>query len=375
MHTLKATSSSSLSLPSGSYIYSICPASPGSFATISSDDSLRLLDASSLKLLNVAKTHKGVTCLREYGSAAGTGQQLLATSGRDGKVRLWDARGSGSPALEMETAKNAAVLSLACNAETNSVVAGTELVSSLATVAIWDIRSPKQVRQQYVESHNDDVTELQYHPTRNNILLSGSTDGLVNVYDTTIIDEDDTLRQVINHGSIHHAGFLSEQAIYALSHDEVFSIYPATDPEDERSEPPSPLQFGDLRQPLSCEYVVQILGGSQGSYLAAGNTTEQRLDLVPLVARPTWRFDQSDIWRLPGAHGEEIVRSVYLDEQSRTVFTCGEDGFVRAWKPAEESGEGDEEKESNAQTPSSKPSSGTKEKKKKQKEKERFKPY
>lgn len=140
---------------------------------------------------------------------------------------------------------------------------------------------------------------------------------------------------MINHGSIHHAGFLSEQAIYALSHDEVFSIHPATDPEDERSEPPSPLQFGDLRQPLSCEYVVQILGGSQGSYLAAGSTTyvidhdppnnsvranvlkcsKQRLDLVPLVARPTWRFDQTNIWRLPGAHGEEIVRSVYLDEQ------------------------------------------------------------
>lgn len=111
MHTLKATASSSLSLPAGSYIYSICPAAPGSFATISSDDSLRLFDATSLKLLNVtaAKTHKGVTCLKEYGGATGVGQQLLATAGRDGKVRLWDVRsgrGSGGPALEMETGKS-----------------------------------------------------------------------------------------------------------------------------------------------------------------------------------------------------------------------------------------------------------------------------
>lgn len=34
-------------------------------------------------------------------------------------------------------AKNAAVLSLACNAATNTVVAGTELVSSQATVVFW----------------------------------------------------------------------------------------------------------------------------------------------------------------------------------------------------------------------------------------------
>lgn len=42
---------------------------------------------------------------------------------------------------------------------------------------------------------------------------------------------------------------------------------------------------------------------------------EKRLDLVPLVAGPTWRFDQENLWRLPGGHGEEIVRSVYLDEK------------------------------------------------------------
>jgi hypothetical protein len=35
------------------------------------------------------------------------------------------------------TAKNAAVLSLACRAETNTIVAGTELASSQAAVVFW----------------------------------------------------------------------------------------------------------------------------------------------------------------------------------------------------------------------------------------------
>jgi hypothetical protein len=114
------------------------------------------------------------------------------------------------------------------------------------------------------------VTQLQYHPTRNNILLSGSTDGLVNIYDTTITDEDEALVQVINHGSIHHAGFLSENAIFALSHDELFSVHPATNPDDAAQEP-EPVQFGDLRDPLGCEYVAQLCLGAQGQYIAAGN--------------------------------------------------------------------------------------------------------
>jgi hypothetical protein len=39
--------------------------------------------------------------------------------------------------LMLFIARNAPVLSVACNPETNTVVAGTELVSSQAVVAFW----------------------------------------------------------------------------------------------------------------------------------------------------------------------------------------------------------------------------------------------
>lgn len=175
--------------------------------------------------------------------------------------------------------------------------------------------------------------------------------------------------QVINHGSVHHAGFLNDRTIYALSHDEVFSIHPATDP-DEQSQDPQPVQFGDLRQPLGCEYVAQLCFGGQQPYIAAGNKAEKRLDLVPLLSTPSWQFDQNNVWHLPGAHGEEIVRSVYLDEQSNTVFTSGEDGFVRTWKP-DEAGNIAATENPPAHTSSSTRTKGTKHKERK----ERFKPY
>lgn len=112
--------------------------------------------------------------------------------------------------------------------------------------------------------------QLQYHPTNPDLVLSGSTDGLVNIYNTTITEEDDALVQVINHGSVHRAGFLSGRSIYALSHDESFSLHSATDPDD-NAEEPDPVHFGDLRAPLECDYVAQLCLGSNGAFVAAGN--------------------------------------------------------------------------------------------------------
>ena len=113
---------------------------------------------------------------------------------------------------------------------------------------------------------------MKFHPSRTELLLSGSTDGLVHVYDTNIAEEDDALIQVMNHGSsIHHAGFLSDTDIFALSHDETLSVYQLANP-DEEVEEPLPRVFGDLRERLGCEYVVQVLGSaSSGVVVATGS--------------------------------------------------------------------------------------------------------
>ncbi|OAL72007.1 WD domain-containing protein [Trichophyton violaceum] len=352
MPNLRCCSSSSLSLPAESYIYQLCAAGPASLAAISSDNSLRRFDRSSLALLpdGLAKeTHAaGVSSL----CAAGDG--LLATCGKDGTVKLWDARRAGAVAV-FQADKGMPLLSLACNASSHSIVAGTELVKPDAFVLFWDARSPGKTCRQYVESHNDDVTEIQFHPSRPSILLSGSTDGLVNIYDTTVPEEEDALVQVVKHSSIHHAGFMQDKAVYALSHDEMFSIHPVTsaDEDDSHADEVKAAEFGDLRPVLKAEYVVQVLVDAAGSYVATGRSSDRSLSLTPLVHTPKFHFEQSNSWMLPGAHGEEVVRSVLFDSESRTIYTCGEDGHVRLWK---------EESASSAELSSIRPTKQRKEK-------------
>ena len=99
MQTAALHGTSELNLPSGSYIYEIIQpeAAPAQLAATCSDDSLRLVDSTSLheSQPGLQDVHKGVTCLRTVRDQP----SILLTAGRDGAVRGWDLR-SGQKAAE-----------------------------------------------------------------------------------------------------------------------------------------------------------------------------------------------------------------------------------------------------------------------------------
>lgn len=151
-------------------------------------------------------------------------------------------------------------------------------------------------------------------------------------------DEDDALVQVINHHSaVHVAGFVSATTVFALGTDETLSFYHAPvggnrggqqQQQDEEEDIP-PVEFGDLRPRLGgADYVVDLVTSPTGTaqpFLAAGSFSEQWLDLVPLangtgasVTGLDWSVRPEARVRIPGAHGEELVRHIYaeIDAQS-----------------------------------------------------------
>ena len=218
--------------------------------------------------------------------------------------------------------------------------------------------------------------KLQFDTFSSSILLSGSTDGLINVYDlkqskksTKDSDDDEALLQVINHGSsIHHTGFLRAAAphlqdvsIYGLSHDEILTIYPlhnpaSNDSDSLKDDDEEKRLWGDLREKLGCEYVLDLVpesGTGRGGTLVAGSCQQQWLDLIPFNndwdgqrrqgRMSGWNLDRDTGIRLDGAHGEEVVRCIHLVPEARTVFTGGEDGLVKVWKSPNQEPAGMEE--------------------------------
>lgn len=64
-----------------------------------------------------------------------------------------------------------------------------------------------------------------------------------------------------------------------------------------------------------------------------GNSQEM-FQLIHLAKGPGgWGFDRETVVGLPGAHGSELVRSFCFFDEEQVVFTGGEDGCVKAWRP------------------------------------------
>jgi len=345
MRIFQEAGHSNLGLPPDSYIYAFGTNNndaPGQVsAVISSDDSLRLFDNATLEPLPdgiFQSVNRGVTSLVTHFSSSTTS---YLTAGRDGFVRGWDLRARGN-VLELATPKGEPLSTLASNSDLHAVVAGMELDSvGPGDVSIfgWDVRFPEKIKLHYAESHTDTITELQFLPRdgrSTNFLLSGSTDGLVNVYDTSTAEEEDAVFQVINHRSaIHHAGLLGND-IYALGTDETLSFYSQQNP-DLETQDPHPVHLGDVREQFGCDYVVNVVQIGPTQLVSAGrHTDDPHVDLIPLVKAPVpspgWTPEVNHRIRLARGHGPEVVRDVRWYADDEVAYTCGEDGVIRVWK-------------------------------------------
>ncbi|KAF2021084.1 WD40 repeat-like protein [Aaosphaeria arxii CBS 175.79] len=364
MTTLAQIHQTTLSLPPETYIYKIISTSPREYphnytktanlAVIASDDSLRIFDPISLNLVAdgvIKNANASVTCLERVEGSEGN---LLATAGRDGFVRFWDARSRGKVSEIQSPHK--LISSLVCDASRNFIAAGIENPNdgpAESPVLIWDNRNPTSPLQSYTESHTDTITSLHLHPSHPTLLLTSSTDGLISIFDTSVPDEDDALFQVANHGSaVAHAGFVSTSpkstTMFAIGTDETVSFH-ALQSADEDVKEPKPVAWGDVREGLGCEYLVGMHWVGGEAYVVAGEHSTSTLSLIPL--QPPSSADQPlnytyDVARkivLPDAHGGEVVRDLFTDTHSQTTYTVGEDGCVRAWKGDWSSaGDGDE---------------------------------
>ncbi|KAI2471311.1 WD40 repeat-like protein [Annulohypoxylon bovei var. microspora] len=314
------------------YVLDIIPFTSGP-GTISSDQQLSIFNPTRLSagpLVHLLTQHGNITCAKAFD----VGNNIVCTAGEDGSVSMWDLR---KDARQAEVAKltdnKVPVISIACSSAGFSVVAGTELQDHQASILVWDVRATPTPKLHYKEVHSDDVTELNFHPSDHNILLSGSTDGLVNICDTRITDEDEVVIQTFNHdASIHHAAFLNDTEVFALSHDEKFALYDVSESHENGT---ATTDFGDMREVLGCQYIANIFAKSNGAgaVIGAGTHDRETFEMIHLTKGQGWNLDRDNSVSLPGAHSSEIVRSFCFYDEAQMVFSAGEDGYIKAWRP------------------------------------------
>ncbi|KAI7531622.1 WD40 repeat-like protein [Hortaea werneckii] len=344
----KPVSSSTLGCEPDTYFYSLARIGNSSLATIGSDDSLRIFDPSTLRSIASAQPRgSGLSCLQPFDD-----RSTLATAGRDGTIRLWDSR--AKQVSQLSEPQGRSFSALACHA--NILAAGTESNKEGlgdVSVLLYDARNPSLPLRDYAESHTDSITQLAFHPSAPHVVLSGSTDGLVSVFNGNETDEEEALQTVFNpRSAVHCAGFLSQEEVYVFTTDEQFLIYPLptststieggdddgqSSATDQQQQQQQPRDFGDVREKLNCMYVINLLRqpADNQPLIAYGHNEQERLSVMQLSASSSsgggqnqWEFGPSVDF--PGAHGEEVVRDMLVGDGR--AWSCGEDGCVRVWK-------------------------------------------
>lgn len=116
------------------------------------------------------------------------------------------------------------------NANDTILCAGTEELSCEAHLLYFDVRKNVTLGA-YTDSHKDDVTQLKFHPTKHNVLASGSTDGLINVFNINEPSEDDALEYCLNTESSvqtinwHPTAKPDENRLVCITHTNDFHLY------------------------------------------------------------------------------------------------------------------------------------------------------
>lgn len=252
------------------------------------------------------------------------GLALCLTDG----VKVWDLRTPQNAVHHFTNDKKTNFMSVAANAAGTYVAGGTELLGVDAELYVWDLRQPDTPFRRYVDAHHDDITDIKFHPTIDHYMMLGLTDGYVNVYDIREADEDELIHQTINYSLVHSCHWTLERRIGVLSHMETLGFFDLNDTNYEEIGEAQPHDFGDVRLMWKdCEYVVDLLSLGYVSYGANSNSLLTLLPFNPAVEL----FDENKPVWFPQAHGEEVVRDLFVVPETKTTITCGEDGHIRVW--------------------------------------------
>uniref|UniRef100_A0A8C5MPA5 WD repeat-containing protein 89 n=1 Tax=Leptobrachium leishanense TaxID=445787 RepID=A0A8C5MPA5_9ANUR len=302
-----------------------------------------LCSNNKIKLYN----HETMTLLQEYGEPPGvcggvrfahTHRNLLFSTSADGSVKSWDTRTPGHSYVQKFTGYPSNVFisfDISCNDLV--VCAGTELVGEDALLVFWDVRSTGRSTSKdplgvYSESHSDDVTQVRFHPTNPSMVASGSSDGLVNIFNVNENDEADALSATCNSDStVSFLGWAGENhsQVFCLTHNEGFCWWDTTHVDTEETIVLTKIQ--DMRKHVSGCTIDYLIGGvyhnnGNGLCLAGGSHGG---NVILLRCEPD---KVQHLKTLLGGHSA-TVRSFYWDLDDVCFLTGGEDAQLLSWRP------------------------------------------
>lgn len=308
-------------------------------AVLCSSGSIRIYDKERLNVLREFSGYPGLLNGVKFANSCNS----VYSSCTDGTVKCWDARlASEKPVQLFKGYPSNVFISFDVSCDDHVICAGTEKVDDDALLVFWDARiSPQDLSTTkdplgaYSETHSDDITQVCFHPSNPHLVVSGSTDGLVNVFDISVDNEEDALVATCNSvSSVSSIGWSGRdyKQIYCMTHDEGFCWWDLNHLETD--EPITRLSIQDVRENIdikegSLDYLIGGLYHEKMDRLfVVGGTNTGRIHLMSCTTSGL-----THVSTLQGGHAA-TVRSFCWSVHDDSLLTGGEDAQLLLWKPA-----------------------------------------
>ncbi|TEB29398.1 WD40 repeat-like protein [Coprinellus micaceus] len=307
----------------------------------------------------------GVTCMKSINNGTG-----ILSCGKEGSVAVWDVRSGGVSVLMQSVnpfGKSRPLLSTALSPTSSLIAAGSELQGEDAVISFFDPRNPSKPLREHTSTHSDDITVLEFAPKgyvlpraddsddesgpsgnesgTGEYLLSGSTDGLLNISKANEEDEEEAVLFTANWGcSIAQAGWIYPSSsnrrlgwgVWAGSDMETYSTWTSD---------LSPVLDFDVREPgvhgeKGVEWVTDYLVGCHSSASSGGlrvfvGSNEGDVSLLSSSNPLRRRKKLVKPWYIHSSYTHShvgVVRALFVDERNGLIVTGGEDAKLNIWK-------------------------------------------
>ncbi|KAK5857845.1 hypothetical protein PBY51_011061 [Eleginops maclovinus] len=320
------------------YLLDVALQPAGLLAVSCSNFTIHLHNKDTLSLVGQYQGHSGPLCGIVFSHSS---PDSLYSGSADGTVRGWDVRRPGTEAVQVfKSDPSHKYCSFDLNCSDTLLCAGTEQVNDEDSFLVfWDVRNPGgKLLGVYSESHSDDITQVCFHPREKDRLASGSTDGLVNVFDLSRGAEDEALLATCNSdssaGSVCWSGAEFTQLL-CLSHDEGLHLWDLG--QLDTDEPLTLFSTSDARGlPL-------LADGGGVDYLVGGGWLQEAQKLLVVGGKNSGDLHLMEcdhaglrlLRTLEGGHSS-TVRCFLWDTAGEALFTGGEDAQLLLWKPGGE---------------------------------------
>lgn len=213
------------------------------------------------------------------------------------------------------------------------ICAGTDQIQNDVFLLFHDIRQKTTLLGGYWESHADDVTQIKFHSSNPNIVMSGSTDGLVNVFDISNTNEEDALKTSFNtETSVQklawHKNVYEKDLISCITHTNVLHFYNVEEEEEV--------------QQLSRQEITEAMRRKTPDECNIVDCHNSKFDEILVLA--TSNFNQGECVRglkmvnrvgTPSINfmgNRQIVRTSLYHPHNDVFILGGESGIVSLWK-------------------------------------------